>query len=527
MTSIFQDTLFGVCARFVTRGKVLGWQENHDEDLRLRYIYGDEKRSSTSSDELEKGQDHRLIEFLENDPQDPQNWSLRKKIFVTFNICLLTFSIYIGSAIYTSGLMGITQTFGISQTVAILGLTLYVLGYGLGPMIWSPISEIPYFGRSPIYLGTLFVFVFFNFGVVYAQNLGMLLAFRFLTGFFGSPVLATGGASLADMYTPNKRAYPFAFYGVANVMGPTVGPLIGGFAAQYKGWKWPIWELIWLSGFCWVFLFFFFPETSAANILYRRAARLNKLQPQDGPQLKCQAQVEAEKMTPSEGMKMTFVRPFTLTLTEPIVFFLNLYIALVYAVLYCWLESIPIAFTEVHGFSLGITGLCYLGIAVGAVITVPPYCIYNYYFVEHRFNDKLELKPEIRLESALVGCFCLPICLFFFGWTAKENIHYIVPIIATAFFSIGAFLSFSSVLNYLGDAYPDYIASIYAGNDLFRSAFGAGFPLFANQMFTTLGLDWGNSLLGFISIIFIPIIYWLWWKGESIRKRSKRARHDL
>lgn len=244
--------------------------------------------------------------------------------------------------------------------------------------------------------------------------------------------------------------------------------------------------MIWLSGFCLVFLFFTFPETSAQNILYRRTARLRKLQPENGPALKCQPEIDAEKMTPKEGLQMTFVRPFTLTLTEPIVFFLNMYIALIYAVLYCWLESIPIAFSQVHGFSLGVTGLCYLGIAVGAIICVPPYCIYNYYFVEHRFNDKGELKPEIRLETALVGCFCLPICLFFFGWTARADVLFIVPIIATAFFSIGAFCSFSAVLNYLGDAYPDYIASIYAGNDLFRSAFGAGFPLFADQ--STLNL---------------------------------------
>lgn len=222
----------------------------------------------------------------------------------------------------------------------------------------------------------------------------MLLAFRFLTGFFGSPILATGGASLADMYQPSKRAYPFAFYGVANVCGPVIGPLVGGFAAQYEGWRWPIWELIWLSGFCWVWLFLTFPETSAANILFRRTARLRKMLPDKGPKLKCQPEIEAEKMTPSEGLKMTFVKPFTLTLFEPIVFALNLYIALVYAVLYCWLESIPIAFSEVHGFSLGITGLCYLGIAVGAFITVPPYCYYNYYYVEKRFNNNGELKPE-------------------------------------------------------------------------------------------------------------------------------------
>jgi MFS transporter, DHA1 family, multidrug resistance protein len=86
--------------------------------------------------------------------------------------------------------------------------------------------------------GFLVVFVFFNFGVVYAKNFGMLLAFRFLTGFFGSPALATGGASIADMYAPRKQAYGIAFWGIGAVCGPTLGPLIGGFAAENKGWTW-------------------------------------------------------------------------------------------------------------------------------------------------------------------------------------------------------------------------------------------------------------------------------------------------
>jgi MFS family permease len=97
------------------------------------------------------------------------------------------------------------ERFGVSQVAATLGLTLFVAGYGLGPMIWAPMSEIPQIGRNPIYIGTLVVFVFFQFAVIYAKNFGMLLAFRFLTGLFGSPVLATGGASLSDMYMPAKR----------------------------------------------------------------------------------------------------------------------------------------------------------------------------------------------------------------------------------------------------------------------------------------------------------------------------------
>lgn len=47
-----------------------------------------------------------------------------------------------------------------------------------------------------------------------------LLAFRFLTGFFGSPVLATGGATITDMYSPAKRAYALSIFGISNILGP-------------------------------------------------------------------------------------------------------------------------------------------------------------------------------------------------------------------------------------------------------------------------------------------------------------------
>lgn len=156
-------------------------------------------------------------------------------------------------------------------------------------------SEIPYFGRNPVYFGTLVVFVIFQVPTALAVNFGMLLAFRFLTGFFGSPVLATGGASIGDMYAPNKRAYGMAIWGISAVCGPTMGPLVGGFAAEARGWTWTIWELMWLSGFCLVFIFFFLPETSSSNILYRRTARLRKLTGNE--KLKCEPEIMAENMT--------------------------------------------------------------------------------------------------------------------------------------------------------------------------------------------------------------------------------------
>jgi DHA1 family multidrug resistance protein-like MFS transporter len=122
----------------------------------------------------EKGRDKNLIDWYGSDDpevrlcypnscinttlirfQNPKNWSTRKKFFVTGEIVLLTFSIYIGSAIYTPGLMGVMAEFGVSQVAATLGLTLFVAGYGLGPLLWSPMSVIPQIGRNPIYIATL------------------------------------------------------------------------------------------------------------------------------------------------------------------------------------------------------------------------------------------------------------------------------------------------------------------------------------------------------------------------------------
>jgi len=243
--------------------------------------------------------------------------------------------------------------------------------------------------------------------------------------------------------------------------------------------------------------------------------------------LKCEPELMSEQMTGKEIVLMTLVRPFSLNFLEPILFLLNLYIALIYGLLYVWFESFAIVFVGIYGFNLGEEGLSFVGILCGSFAVIPPFFLYLYFVQERQFNENGEIQPEKRLPPAFFGAFCIPICLFWFGWTSRPAVHWIVPIIGSSFFSVGAFLLFNSVLNYLGDAYPDYAASVYAGNDFMRSSFGAGFPLFSAAMYNNLGVGWASSLLGFLSIAFIPIPFVLYIYGERIRKASKRARHDL
>ncbi|KAH0427132.1 hypothetical protein CcaCcLH18_09879 [Colletotrichum camelliae] len=538
---LLHDTPFGILLNFLARGKIkqLQYYEERNPEIWRRYIEPDasDRSIANSSQEgvpeqaegasqvqsevtdvrvdSEKGTDMRLVEFLPGDPENPLNWSLSKKTFATFQICLLTIAIYIGSAIYAAGVADVSRVFGVSPVAGVLGLTLFVAEYGLGPMVWSPISEAPQIGRNPVYIGSIALFVLLQIPTVLSVNFGMLLAFRFITGFVGSPVLAVGGASLAEIWRPQKRAYAICIWGIAAVCGPTMGPVISGFAVDANGWTWTILELIWIGGFTFILLFVFLPETSSSNILFRRSRRIRKLTGND------------KLISRRDVVQMLLVRPFTLNFTEPMVFLLNLYTALIYGLLYIWFESFAVVFRGIYGFNTGLIGLSFLGIFVGAVIIVPPFFWYLHKYLEPEFDENGFIQPEKRLPPAFLGGVAIPICLFWFGWSSRQSINWIMPIIGSAWFSIGSFLLFNPVLNYLTDAYPDYAASVLAGNDLFRSAFGAGFPMFATAMYTRLGVGWASSLLAFLAIVFIPIPIVLWKIGPTLRhKHSKHARKD-
>lgn len=109
---------------------------------------------------------------------------------------------------------------------------------------------------------------------------------------------------------------------------------------------------------------------------------------------------------------MVLIRPFSLMFLEPILLLLNLYIALIYGLLYIWFESFAIVFEGIYKFNLGEEGLSFLGILVGGFVVIPPFFLYLYYIQEPQYNEKGELKPEKRLPPACVGAFCIPICLF-------------------------------------------------------------------------------------------------------------------
>ncbi|CCF60364.1 hypothetical protein KAFR_0K00100 [Kazachstania africana CBS 2517] len=476
--------------------------------------------AETSTD-YEKHADPFLVDWNgDDDPDNPQNWPQAKKNFITIEIMMLTCITYMGSSIYTPGQEGIQNDFHVGHVTATLNLSLYVLGYGLGQVFFSPLSEVAKIGRQQLYIITYFLFMVFQIGCATVQNIEGLIILRFISGILCSPSLSTGGATIADIIRPEKLTPYIALWAVGAVASPTVGPLLGASMVVSKDWRWTFWLLLWLS-IPWLIIFiFFFPETSAANILSRRAARIRK-QTGDSRYYTRQERSDA-KVSPKQFFVNTLYRPIEMIAKEPIVMAFDIYLAVCYGTFYLFFEAFPIVFINNWHFTIVELGLSYMGFIAGCFIAFSILLFFTNKVVTPR-RDNGTFVPETFLLLAMSVSWCLPCGLFLFGWAAMT--HWIVPIIAEIFFCICVFNLFQATFSYLAMCYPKYVASVYAGNGLCRSAFACAFPLFGQAMFNNLAIDgypvaWGTSILGFVSIVLALIPFVLYKYGADLRSRS-------
>lgn len=351
--------------------------------------------------------------YTTDDPANPQNWTLGKKFWVGLLICMYTFVVYTGSAIYTASIPQVMVKFDITSIDASLPLALYVLAYGIGPLIFSPLSEIPRFGRSPIYLVTFFLFTILSLPTALVNNFAGLLVLRFLQGLFGSPCLATGAATMGDMVSLLYLPYALIAWVSAAYCGPALGPLLAGFAVTAKGWRWSLWEIFWAAIPVLILMFTLLPETSAPNILLRRAQRLRKLTGEE--RLRSQSEIAQAHLNPRAVVIDALIKPLEITAKDPAILFVNVYTAIIYGIYYSFFEVFPLVYPVYYGFSLGIVGVVFTCILVSCLIGVTIYVAYLYFYMVPDVLKNGLRAQEHRLVPALFACFGPTIGLFIFA----------------------------------------------------------------------------------------------------------------
>ena len=493
-----------------------------EERLRVDQELALEKTKTIPIEPVKTADGNILVDwYTTDDPANPQNWSLGKKNFVALILSLYTFAVYSGSAIYTPGQEGVMERFGVSATDSSLPLSLYVLAYGLGPLIWSPMSEVPIIGRNPVYVVTFLLFLILSFPTAVVNNFAGLLVLRFLQGFFGSPCLATGGATMQDLYSLLYLPYAITIWASAAYCGPALGPLLSGFAVMAKGWRWSLWEITWISGPVFILMFLLMPETSAPNLLLRRAARLRKLT--GDHRLKSQSEIDQAGMQPRRIAIDALVKPMEITIKDPAILFVNIYTALIYGIYYSFFEAFPLVYPVYYGFSIGIIGVLFLCILVSCIIGVLMYCAYLYWYLVPDILAHGLRAQEHRLVPALFASFGPVIGLFIFAWTARPDLPWIASVIGISTFGASVFVVIQCIFVYVPLSYPQYAASLFAGNDFFRSALACGSIMFARPLFINLGIDKGVTLLACLSVLGIIGIFILYFYGANLRARSKFA----
>ncbi|KAJ5581103.1 MFS general substrate transporter [Penicillium hetheringtonii] len=458
------------------------------------------------------------VSWLDNDIRDPMNFSPVFRWAITLLVGIDTFAIALVSSAYSGSINEILREFRISEEVGILGISLFVVGFAVGPLVWAPMSEI--YGRRYILIASAVTLTAFAAGTAGSQNIWTLVILRFFAGALGSAPFAVAGGVIADSFSIVTRGLASGLFCAAPFLGPTVGPIIGGFVSQSVGWRWVEGVVAIFSGVLAIALIFLLPETYAPVLLRKRATRLSK---RTGKVYRSMLDVEQGKKSAREVFKVALSRPWVLLFREPIVLLLSIYLSIVYGILYLLFAAMPIVYQIERGWSEGIGGLSFLGILVGIVISAITVFPIYFSYKKQSLATTGRLAPEARLPPAFIGAVALPVGLFWFAWTNSPSIHWMASIAAGVPIGYGMIMVFLPILNYLIDAYTIFAASVLAANASLRSLFGAAFPLFTTYMYQNLGIHWATTLIAFLALACMPMPFIFYKYGPAIRSRCRYA----
>lgn len=442
--------------------------------------------------------------------ENPRNWGLWKKVFHTAIPALYGFVLTVGTSAYVPAIPLIMMRFKVSRETALLPLAFYTFGFTVGPVIYAPLSEL--YGRRIVYWVSMPLLLSFTAICGLSNSVTLLICMRFIASLTGSGALAVGAGTILDLWKREYQGFAALAFIMAPFLGPCLGPLIGAYILKNRNydWRWSMWIVLLIAAPV-ASASIFLQETSKSRILYKKA-RLT---------VERQAYQKGDLRLFFRKLRQALFRPCHMMLFEPLVALLSIYTAFAFAMLFSFFASYNFVFLIVYHFDMIKVGTTFLGILVGFVFALISFAffdttIYRKEFIKHHG----EPAPEHRLYNALLGSIMLPIGLFWFAWTPRPTIHWIVPILAGIPFGWGTLSIFISVTAYLVEVYQINSSSAVAANGILRYSFGGAFPLFTLQLYTSLGIHWAGSVFAILSVILLPVPWIFYWKGRLLRAKS-------
>ncbi|BCR94168.1 MFS transporter [Aspergillus luchuensis] len=482
-----------------------------------------ERVLSNKDEEVSDASEGFVVSWDDNDRMNPRNFNTVRRWLIVIICSAGSLCVTCTSSMYTVTYDQIMEEFGCSREVATLGLSFFIWGLAVGPLLLGPLSE--FYGRRRIYICSFTLFLVWLIPCAVAKNIQTMIVCRFLNGIAGSAFLSVAGGTVGDLFARHELSAPMMLYTSSPFIGPEVGPLVGGFINQFTTWRWTFYVLLIWTGVLLVLIGFFVPETYHPVLLRRKAQQLRKETGDD----RWIAPIEMMDRSVAQTVLRSIYRPLLLLTLEPMCLNLCIFSAILLGILYLFFGAFQLVFESVYGFELWQRGLCFLGLFVGMLFAIfsDPFWRRNYTRLELKHQEAVgrsdDFQPEWRLPPAIAGGPLVTIGLFIFAWTIYPQVHWIAPLIGSALFGAGTILVYSGIFTFLVDAYPTYAASALAANSFARSIFGGVFPLFGIQMYNNLGYHWATSLLAFLTLVMAPFPYIFFRYGNRIRQKSRFA----
>ncbi|KAL2194743.1 major facilitator superfamily domain-containing protein [Corynascus similis CBS 632.67] len=424
------------------------------------------------------------------DSANPKNWPARKRWTATLLASLFMLVSPVASSIVAPVLSLLQREFRISTAFETqMVLSVFILSSAVGPLVISPLSEV--YGRRIVLHLTMLAFLIFNLACAFCRTGTQPLILRFLAGIGGSAP-AIGPGILGDCWRPEERGKGLGLYYILALLGPSLGPIFGGFIVRHLDWRWIFYSTSILSVVIQVIGLPFLPEMYPLVILGHK--KRNK-------QHTCGANFSKSSRA---ILLQALVRPLRLLGTQVIVQAMAVYLAYVYGLLYLALSTYVLVWTDVYKQSVEIATLNYLSLALGFTVCtqiMAPVSDLIYSYLKSR-NGGIGL-PVHRAPILIPGAFLVPMGFLLYGWSAQKVSFWLVPNIGAAILGGGIIVSMQSITSYVVDVYPLYAASATAALTLLRAI--AGF---------TIVISWPAPLV-------------LWKYGGALRARSRYATNDV
>ncbi|KAK0736134.1 MFS multidrug transporter [Apiosordaria backusii] len=448
-----------------------------------------------------------------------------KKWTILTIIFLVQTSMNFNTSLYSNGIGGISEEFGVSAQTARAGAAIFLVTYAFGCELWAPWSEE--FGRKPILQLSLGLVNIWCLPVALAPNFASLMVGRALGGLSSAGGSVTLGM-IADIFEPDDQQYAVAYIVFSSVGGSILGPIIGGFVEEYLHWRWTIWIQLIFGVFVQVLHLLFVPETRTTILLDRIAQKRRKSG--QSPSLYGPNEIEPfwRRFTFKE-LIWTWVRPFRMFLTEPIVLTLSLLSGFSDALIFMQIQSFVLVYRQ-WGFSTVDIGLAFIPIGIGYVIAW-----ISFVPAIQRNRKERALKPgdehaqyESRLWWLLYTAPCLPIGLIIFAWTSGgPPVHWIGTMVGSAIIGIANYSIYMATIDYMICAYGPYSASATGGNGWSRDFLAGVLTVPATPFYTNIGgarhLEIASTILFCISLLLVCAVYAIYYYGPELRKRSPFA----